>query len=209
MRPVFCLAVLLGLGGDLLAAAGLPRPAPMPVWRVEDLKAGMKGHGLTVRKGTRIETFQAELLGVLRNTSPGRDLVLARLSGIDLEKTGVIAGMSGSPVYIDGKLVGAVAFAWPFGKEPIAGITPFAQMQAFADAVEKREPVKVGLRTKLRSGGKTFGSVTIAQDAGADGEGLWMVPLRTPLAATGFTPHALRLLGKETARFGMVPVQVE
>src|SRR5438874_6665853 len=97
----------------------------------------MKGEGRTVLKGTRVETFQVELLGVMRNTSPGRDLVLARLSGLNLEKSGVIAGMSGSPVYVDGKLVGAVAYAWAFGKEPIAGITPFPQMQGFVEALER------------------------------------------------------------------------
>src|SRR5262249_20454076 len=78
-----------------------PQP-PTPVWRVEDLRRGMKGHGRTVLKGTQLETFQVEVLGVLKNTSPGRDLVLARLAGIGLEKTGVIAGMSGSPVYVEG-----------------------------------------------------------------------------------------------------------
>src|SRR5262249_38661163 len=101
------------------------QPKSTAPWAVEDVKRGMKGHGKTVLLGTKIETFQVEILGVLRNTSPGRDLILARLSGIGLDKTGVIAGMSGSPVYIDGRLLGAVAYAWPFGKEPIAGITPF------------------------------------------------------------------------------------
>src|SRR5438874_4966392 len=104
----------------------------------------MKGEGRTVLKGTRVETFQVEILGVLRNTSPGRDLVLARLSGMGLEKTGVIAGMSGSPVYIDDKLGGAVAYAWPFGKEPIAGITPFGQMRGFGEALERRDVVSHG-----------------------------------------------------------------
>ena len=66
--------------------------------------------------------------------APGRDLVLCRLAGLDLERTGVIAGMSGSPVYIDGKLVGAVAYAWAYGKDPIAGITPFSQMHSFAES---------------------------------------------------------------------------
>ena len=95
-------------------AQGAAVPKGPPCWRVEDLRRGMKGHGRTVMKGTKVETFQAEILGVLKNTSPGRDLVLARLSGLSLEKTGVIAGMSGSPVYVEGKLVGAVAYAWPF-----------------------------------------------------------------------------------------------
>ena len=65
-------------------------------------------------------------------------MVLCRLSGLDLDKTGVIAGMSGSPIYINGKLLGAVAYAWPFGKEPIAGVTPFSQMHGFVEALERR-----------------------------------------------------------------------
>src|SRR5207245_9172786 len=86
-----------------------------------------------------LTTFKVELFGVLNNTIPSRDIVLCRLSGSDLEKTGVIAGMSGSPVYIDGKLLGAVAFAWPFGKEPLAGVTPFCQMHAFVESLERRD----------------------------------------------------------------------
>jgi hypothetical protein len=100
-------------------------PNPIYYWQVDDVRPGMKGFGRTVMHGTKVETFQAEVLGVLKNTSPGRDMILCRLSGLGLEKTGVIAGMSGSPIYLDGKLLGAVAFAWPFGKEPIAGVTPF------------------------------------------------------------------------------------
>ena len=82
-------------------------------------------------------------------------MVLCRLSGLGLEKTGVIAGMSGSPIYIDGKLLGAVAYAWPYGKEPIAGVTPFCQMHGFVEAFERRDlaehdkPVRVGLRQPL------------------------------------------------------------
>src|SRR5262249_800065 len=108
-----------------LPARGDAAPKPETYWQVDDVRAGMKGQGKTVMKGTKIETFDVEILGVMKNTSPGRDMVLARLSGLNLDKTGVIAGMSGSPVFIQGKLLGAVAYAWPYGKEPIAGITPF------------------------------------------------------------------------------------
>src|SRR5579871_4582503 len=139
-------------------------------WQVDDIRPGMKGVGRTVMKGTKIETFQAEVLGVLKNTSPGRDMVVCRLSGLNLEKTGVIAGMSGSPVYIDDKLVGAVAYAWPYGKEPIAGITPFCQMNGFVEAFERRDilrankPTRVGLRQPLVIDGHEFDTVTVAQD---------------------------------------------
>src|SRR6516162_7831283 len=100
---------------------------------VDEVRPGMKGYGKTVFQGTKIEQFDVELLGVLKNYAPKQDMILARLSGGPLAKTGVIAGMSGSPVYIDGKLLGAVAFSFPFATEPIAGIQPIQQMLNLLD----------------------------------------------------------------------------
>jgi hypothetical protein len=184
-------------------------------WQVDDVQAGMKGVGRTVMKGTKIETFEVEVLGVLKNTSPGRDLVLCRLSGLNLDKTGVIAGMSGSPVYIDDRLLGAVAYAWPYGKEPIAGVTPFCQMHDFVAAFDKRDdkgkPTRVGLGQPLHLGGKEFDTVTVSQGFETpprDSEDLWLTPLATPLAATGFTPQCLRLLRERcSGESGLLPVQ--
>ena len=93
----------------------------------------MKGTGRTVFQGTAIEDFQVEVLGVLKNYGPKQDMILARLSGGPLEKTGVIQGMSGSPVYIDGRLVGAVAFAFPYATQSVAGIQPIEQMTGVLD----------------------------------------------------------------------------
>jgi hypothetical protein len=96
---------------------------------LDQVRPGMTGVGRTVFEGTRIEEFQVRILGVLENAlGPKHSVILAQLEGGPLAKTGVIAGMSGSPVFIDGKLVGAVAYAFPFGKEPIAGITPIGDM---------------------------------------------------------------------------------
>lgn len=96
---------------------------------LSQIQPGLKGVGRTVFEGDKIEEFQVEILGVLKNAlAPKRDIILARLSGGPLEKTGVIAGMSGSPVYIDGKLVGAVALSFQFAKEPLTGITPIEDM---------------------------------------------------------------------------------
>jgi hypothetical protein len=208
----FALSCLLSLAASV--AAG---PKPELYWRVDDVHAGMKGFGRTVMRGTKVETFQAEVLGVLKNTSPGRDLVLCRLAGLNLEKYGIIAGMSGSPVYLDGKLLGAVAYAWPFGKEPIAGVTPFCQMHGFVESYERRDvaeqagPRRIGLTTPLEIDGKKFENVTISRHSDnpspAAADGLWLVPLRTPLSATGFTPHSLTLLGDRLRTTGMVPMQ--
>jgi hypothetical protein len=208
--------LILACGVLFLSWAALHAgPKPESYWQVDDVRAGMKGQGRTVMKGTKIENFDAEVLGVLKNSSPGRDMILCRLSGLNLDKYGVIAGMSGSPIYIDGKLLGAVAYAWPYGKEPIAGVTPFIQMHGFVEAYERRDlaeqgkPRRVGLRTPLVIGGQTFETATVAQDfdAPAPDDSLCLVPLRTPVAATGFTPHSLALLRDHLHGTGLVPMQ--
>ncbi len=191
-------------------------------WQVDDIRAGMKGTGRTVIKGTKVESFGAEVLGVLRNTSPGRDMVLCRLSGLNLENTGVIAGMSGSPIYIGGKLLGAVAYAWPYGKEPIAGITPFVQMHDYVASYEKRDIAnqrhnsgavgnRIGLARPLQIEGRSYDTVTVTQDFNepmpATVDGLCMMPLRTPLVASGMSPGSLAQLRGSLSKFGMVPMQ--
>src|SRR5579863_10016834 len=98
------------------------------VMPLKDLRAGMHGTGKTVFTGDKIEDFQVEILGILDNTGPKQSLILGRLSGGPLEHTGVMQGMSGSPVYIEGKLIGAVAMAFPYAKDPIAGIRPIEEM---------------------------------------------------------------------------------
>src|SRR5579862_6316786 len=101
-----------------------------PIMPEQDVKTGMHGVAYTVFEGTQPEAMDVEILGVLRDMAgPRADVILARLHGKHVEYTGVVAGMSGSPVYIDGKLVGAIAYRiGEFSKEPIAGITPAASM---------------------------------------------------------------------------------
>jgi hypothetical protein len=211
-RPFFPLA-----GWLLLAVPALAGPKLESFWQVDEVRAGMKGSGRTVIKGTKIESFDAEVLGVLRNTSPGRDMILCRLSGLNLEKTGVIAGMSGSPIYIGGKLLGAVAYAWPYGKEPIAGITPFAQMHDYVASYEKRDIAeaekakRIGLAKPLEIEGRPYDTVTVSQDFSdpqpVTADGLWLVPLRTPLVTSGMSPGSLALLRGTLGKYGLVPMQ--
>ena len=101
---------------------------------LQEVKPGMRGTGKTVFSGNQVEEFQVEVLGVLNNVGPKESLVLARLSGGPLAHTGVMQGMSGSPVYIGGKLLGAVAMAFPFAKDPIAGIRPIEEMVTVSTA---------------------------------------------------------------------------
>ena len=104
-------------------------PIRVRFFPLEDLRPGMKGIARTVFSGTEPQEFGVEILGVLPGfPGPRQSAIIGKLSGANVEKTAVFAGMSGSPVYIDGRLVGAIAFSFPFSKEPIAGITPIKQM---------------------------------------------------------------------------------
>src|SRR5438874_3944542 len=96
---------------------------------LDELRPGMKGVARTVFSGTEPQEFNLEILGLLAGFSgPRQSTIIARLSGPNVDRTGVFAGMSGSPVFIDNKLVGAIAYSFPFAKEPICGITPIKQM---------------------------------------------------------------------------------
>jgi hypothetical protein len=129
----------MAAAGCLLLVPVLQSQEGQQMFPLDQIHSGLHGVGRTVFEGNKIEEFQVDILGVLKNAlAPKRDLILARLSGGPLERTGVLAGMSGSPVYVDGKLVGAVAISFPFAKEPIAGITPISQM---LDVVPKGKPV--------------------------------------------------------------------
>jgi hypothetical protein len=113
----------------LLLCVAPARAAEQPFFPLSEIRPGLTGVGRTVFEGARVEEFEVHFLGVLENAlGPRQSVILARLEGGPLARTGVIAGMSGSPVFVDGRLVGAIAYAFPFGKEPIAGITPIAEM---------------------------------------------------------------------------------
>ncbi len=101
----------------------------LPTISIAEVQRGQRGYGLSVFAGTEPERFDVEVIGVMRNVSPDVSYILARLTGNGLEKSGVAAGMSGSPVFLDGRLAGAVAFSWAFTNEAIAGITPIESMR--------------------------------------------------------------------------------
>src|SRR6202795_2738313 len=124
--------------------AGTAAAQPFDILPEEQIVAGMKGYGVTdMGDGKGIQRFDVEILGLLKRYAPGQDLILGRVSGIGLEKAGIIAGMSGSPIYVDGKLVGALAYGWPFSKDPICGITPIQSMLDIRHA-PAAPPVPIG-----------------------------------------------------------------
>lgn len=212
--------ILLGLAiGSGVPASRGGEPDPATYWDVEAIRPGMKGVGRTVMVGTTLEEFSVEVLGVMRDVSPGRDMILCRLSGCNLEHAGIIQGMSGSPIYIEGKLVGAVAFAWEFAKDPIAGVTPFAQMVKYVRANDRRiaaerqnRPEVAVSTTWAEALGNRDSELPPVSEAAegpvsVSGGGLaGMRPIATPMAATGFSPRALEVLSERLGPLGLAPM---
>src|SRR5512138_742127 len=126
------------------APAGLPGDHPAEIFPLDQIVPGLKGYGFSDLGGGRgIQRFDVEMIGTLRRYAPKQDLILAKVSGAGLEHSGIIAGMSGSPIYVDGKLVGALAYGWPFSKDPICGITPIQSMLDIRHA-PAAAPVPIG-----------------------------------------------------------------
>jgi hypothetical protein len=193
---------------------------------IEQVKAGMIGTGRTVFEGTELKDFKVHILGVLKNViGTRRNLILAKLEGGPLADTGVIAGMSGSPVYIDGRLVGAVSYSLgQFSKEPIAGITPIAEMtEAATFAGPRRQAARVelqmpmtpdSLRASLRqafSWMRPFADsphdVQVFGDPGVNaGIGTMLRPIATPLTLGGFDATFADPIAAAFRDQGFVPV---
>ena len=174
--------ILVALASLLLAAPAL---RAQPIMEPSELRRGMSGFGLTTFQGTQIDTFQVEILGVLKGyLGPRMDMILARFSGGPLEHTGLIRGMSGSPVYIDGRLIGAIAYGWSFSKDPIGGITPIAQM---LDVAMREHPAP-----------RQYGKVLELDEETTrllGGEGVsTLAPLGMPIALAGFSPRGRQVL---------------
>jgi hypothetical protein len=222
MRRVLPCAVALAA---LLSARTSRAQAPPEILPLSDVRPGMKGVGRTVFEGTRIDEFQVEVIGVLENVGPKQSIILARLTGGPLANTGVISGMSGSPVLIDGKLLGAVAYGFPFSKETIAGITPIGEMIALASAPTAR-PASARLRLPWNAAGglsapldqaaligalhRTRGSVLGASVGSAlpaaQGGGQQLTPLALPLTFSGFDPQTFAWAREIFGPLGFAPV---
>jgi len=177
--------------------------AQTPFFPLKDLKPGMRGTGRTVFSGSRIDEFQVEILGVLENVGPKESLILARLSGGPLEHTGVMQGMSGSPVYIDGELVGAVAMAFPYAKDPIAGIRPIEDMvrsSSIAASPPQRPLIALADRDLTRALPRPQPALT-----GPGPERL--IDIATPVSFGGFTRATLEAFAPQLRTLGLEPRQ--
>ena len=167
------------------------------IFPLRDIRAGQHGIGRTVFSGNKIDEFQVEILGVLENVGPKQSVILARLSGGPLEKTGVMQGMSGSPVYIDGRLVGAVALAFNFAKEPIAGIRPIEQMLTTGP----QPAASAGTRRAAAIPKREIPFAPNSSEAGS------LIEIATPVSFSGFTEETLEHFAPELKKLGMTPRQ--
>jgi hypothetical protein len=225
--PWFLIAVVIVVLGN---SASAQKPVASPtandprLFALEDLRPGMKGTARTVFAGTETQEFGVEILGVLPGfPGPRQSAIIAKLSGSNVEKTGVFAGMSGSPVYIDGRLVGAIAFSFPFSKEPIAGITPIKQM---IDIFEKgsvnetqrpKEPRTVSFaqlastdwKPTLPKQAVTATSLIAPVSAGSpliSLMGQQMTPIATPVVFAGISQESLSMFAPQLLSNGLLPV---
>jgi hypothetical protein len=208
MKKVFpALFVFVLSLSTFLAAQNTPSQPTIPVSQIH---AGMHGVAYTVFEGVKPEPMDVEVLGVLHNVNgPKGDVILIRLHGSKVEYTGVVAGMSGSPVYLDGKLAGALAFRiGEFSKEPIAGVTPIADMLEI-NALDKT-PAEEAAATKpvvTNAAGKTAAPGDAASlPASAQDFANYLKPIETPLVFNGFSEDAVRQFAPEFAAAGIVPV---
>jgi hypothetical protein len=170
-----------------LIAASVLTAAPV-IFPLKDIRPGQKGAGRTVFSGSKVEEFQVEVLGVLENIGPHQSIILARLSGGPLAETGVMQGMSGSPVYIDGKLAGAVALGFPQAKAAIAGIRPIEDM------------LRVEPQTKAAVAAATPRQKYLSGD-------LRLEEIATPVSFSGFSASTLEHFAPQLRDLGLDPRQ--
>ena len=206
-------------------AATNPQPksnAP-ELFALEDLRPGMKGVARTVFSGSDTQEFGVEILGVLPGfPGPRQSAIIARLSGSNVDRTGVFAGMSGSPVYIDGKIVGAIAFSFPFSKEAIAGITPIKQMIDLFDKGSQENPkpkepravsfaqlASVEWKPDLPKPAVSGAPLVAPVSAGSPllpYLGQQMMPIATPLVFGGISQESLSMFAPQLMANGLLPV---
>lgn len=224
------LSMPVGLG-TALADGVTNRPDILPV---SAIKPGMKGYGLTVFQGVKPERFDVEVIDVLRNFRPRQELILIKTKHPRLDVAKVVSGMSGSPIYIDGKVIGAYAYGWTFGVEPVAGVTPIRSM--LDDLVRPLPdriygwPIKVmpsgerpasGARAAARSNGaRHFASLPAGHyDLGRHAEALheraasWggpssvLKPVATPLLMGGLSGSSVALAREYLRPLGLEPLE--
>jgi len=206
LRALLLLSLAMATMASASSAPSSTAPLNAPIMSVDQVRPGMKGVAYTVFQGTQPEPMEVEILGVLRDVNgPKSDIILVRLRGEKPEYSGVVAGMSGSPVYVDGKLLGALAFRiGQFSKEPIAGVTPIADMLEISELDHRPPAETLPASAKVRP-------ETAKTSAPGDTTGLnqfrdLLVPIDTPMVFSGFSEETLHRFAPQFAAAGVTPV---
>jgi len=219
---VVLLAGLVSVQGQTKVKLATDDSNSSRLYAVEDLRPGMKGVARSVFQGTEPEEFELEILGVLDGfTGPRQSTIIARLAGPNVARTGVFAGMSGSPVFIDNRLVGAIAYSFPFAKEPICGITPIKQMIEIFERVKEKprtgEARIVSFSSLASADWKStlpkqpVSSTTLIAPVAANSPlaplmGQQIQPIATPVVFSGISQDTLSLFSPQLTASGLLPV---
>jgi hypothetical protein len=190
----------LPAGAKRAIVTGGPPPA---ILKLADVRPGMEGVALTVFSGTKPEPFKIRVVSILRQFLPKQDVILIRAEDPRVEHSGIVAGMSGSPVYIDGKLMGAVAYAWNFSKDPLGGVTPIENMLAERSRPRRKTPIELAAGQDSNDSSQ-HGLPALASLAPADGR---LVQASVPLAVSGFNARTMAELTDVLRPAGLVPMQ--
>ena len=210
--PALLTLALLLLG----PASSLAAPDGVQTMPSSELRPGMRGYGLTVFKGTQVTRFPITVLGVARGHLSGSDLVLIRVDGGHLveQGIGIVAGMSGSPVYVQERLIGAISYGWGFSKVPIGGVTPIHDMMAelpgpLAPVSQPPPWGAIGrLETPLTLEGRTYREVRISRKPeGIPGQALELSPVGTLLQTSGLDQGSIRRLNESLKHLPLQAVQ--
>lgn len=202
--------------GVLLAQVPRPTVAGVETMPIDEVRPGMRGYGLTVFRGTRPERFDVEVLDTIHNFRPRQDLILIRPTHPTLEHAGTVGGMSGSPIFVDGRLIGAYAYGWEFGRDPVAGVTPIGSMLAELRRPRRTPPglipgsgapLDVAPPAAPRARWETLSRSALAARAPVPTAYGSLVPAMTPMAVAGMGARATEHLAEALAPFGLVPLQ--
>jgi hypothetical protein len=196
------LSVLLFVAGPVLFSVQAQVPATTEILPLSQIHPGMQGYAYTIFAGDQVEKFDLEVLGIMPDfLGPKQSIILVQLKGPKVEHTGVVAGMSGSPVYFDGKLAGALSLKLGvFTKEPIGGVTPIEDvLRPQPQLTSEADPYQTPLP-----------QISLPQTAASNAslpEGSALEPIETPLIFSGYQPEALRQFASQLQSFGFVAAQ--
>lgn len=210
LAPIAALAIGLATAHRLAAA---PARNAEAIMRVGDVKPGMKGYAVTVFEGQGSDRFEIEVVDVIKNYLPKQDAVLFRSTDPRLEHSGIVGGMSGSPIYVEGKLVGALSYGWRFNKDPLGALTPIGNMQEVGSLPFRPDVLPHPKSGKARAGAKAWADAMLGLKSDPlpprrrpsdDDPSEGLEPLSIPLSVSGLSAGPTRMLADT---FGLVPVR--